>query len=57
MDKKASEDLRFTLDFIAEIKKSEFIRNNSQESPISPRMNEPTVYSEEEEESILSFCN
>ena len=57
MDKKASDDLRFTLDFIAEIKKSEFSRNNFQVSPISPRMNEPTAYSEEEEESILSFCN
>ena len=57
MNKEVADDLDFTLNFIAEIKESEFIRNNSPVIPVSLRMNEPSVYSEEEEESILSFCN
>lgn len=58
MNEKEKNSFEYTLKFISEVKESEYIKNNLPNIPISPRMNEPTVYVEDEEEStLLSFCN
>jgi hypothetical protein len=57
MDKKEEQNLEVTIKFIDEVKNSKFIKENIENIPISPRMDEPSVYSEDDEQPLLSFCN
>jgi hypothetical protein len=50
--------LEFNLHFIEQVKEGNFCDINPSETLISPRMDEPSIYCDENEENVLlSFCD
>lgn len=55
---KKDEKVEITVRFIQQVRENEFGEIGISGNNISPRLDEPAVYSEEMEEStLLSFCN
>ena len=57
-NKNNDNEFEFTLHFIEEVKNNKYGAIIGKSDVVDPRMNEPTTYSSDEEETpIFSFCN
>lgn len=58
MRKKNRKELDYTLKFIDNVKQGKLSSIPIDKTPISPRMDEPTIYGDEcDEGTLISFCN
>ena len=56
--RKKEEELIYSLKFINAVKNGDFREDELQEIPVTPRMDEPTIYgADQTEEVYTSFCN